>query len=107
VLGLVACGDDAGSPTTTKASTITTAAAAAATDSTAADRGFIGSADSAACRVDERTLEVAIDAFQALNNRLPASQAELVAAGFLRELSTNYEVEANGSVVPLDSGRCT
>ncbi len=53
------------------------------------------------CASDEQTVQTEIDAFQAMEGRLPTDEGELVAAGFKE--SKLHDV-VNGQIVPIDPG---
>ena len=57
------------------------------------------------CRAEERTLEVAVEAFVATKDRLPQSEAELVDAGFMRSESSHFDLD-DDEVVPSPGSPC-
>lgn len=65
----------------------------------------IGKTDAVACEEQQRSLELAIESFRALNGRLPTDESELVGMFIVNEVP-DYDVGANGSVVPSLTGRC-
>ena len=68
--------------------------------------GAPGQASDAACALDRRTLEAAVEAYELLNGALPTSQQELLEAQVIRELSIRFEVDAAGAVIPAPAGPC-
>ncbi len=72
--------------------------------------GIIGSADESACAAELRTLQTAQDVHWALNSAY-ADEAQLVAAGAVREPSTMYDVTVDGSgdyaIAPAPGSACT
>jgi hypothetical protein len=82
-------------PTTTPA---TTATAVTVTEATRTD---------AECTAGRRTLEVAIEAFHAMNGAIPATEAELVEADILRdEIATHDFDPATGEVFQAPGADC-
>lgn len=59
--------------------------------------GITDQGQDSACEADRATLEVAVEAYYAQNNRYPDSQAALT--GFLRSPSTLYDVGSGGSII--------
>ncbi|MGB8862098.1 MAG: hypothetical protein WCC60_22775 [Ilumatobacteraceae bacterium] len=68
----------------------------------AADMGPVSDED--ACAIERKTLEVASEAYAAQFGVAPASEAELVTAGFLRSEMVEYDLQG-GAVVAV-SGVC-
>ena len=72
-------------------------------------RGITDDGRENACETDERTLEVAVEAYFAQygGTAIPGGNPEqtLVDAGLMRDLSDNYDINANGDVVN-PSGKC-
>jgi hypothetical protein len=66
-----------------------------------------GEASDAACTIDRRTLESAVEAYWLINGEPPASQQELLDSQMIRELSERFEVSADGAVVPAPTGSCS
>lgn len=106
-LVLAGCGSD-GSGSTVDTTTI------GSTDVTV-DIGDVGSigdigaeaiddANSVSCDLDRQAVEMAVDAYTALNGEPPATIEDLVPE-FLRSISPNYFVGANGAVEVYD-GPC-
>lgn len=62
--------------------------------------------DAEECVVDRRTLEVAVDAFVAEYGAKPESEQDLVDGYVLRDLSENFDLAADGSIVPSPDGAC-
>lgn len=56
------------------------------------------------CEVDRKVMEVALEAYVATGGTLPATEADLVAAGFLRVESDDYDYD--GELVVAVSDRC-
>ena len=69
--------------------------------------GAPAQADGAACDVDRQTLEIAVEAFYALNGSLPTSQSDLVEGQLVKELSPRFDISADGAVVPSATSPCT
>jgi len=63
----------------------------------------IEQASALTCNQDAETLRQSIEIYTQLQGDPPADQAALVAAGYLREPSTLYDV-VNGQIVPVDPG---
>ena len=57
------------------------------------------------CRGVRATLEVAVDAFEASEGRLPENAQELVDAGLLQDLPADFEI-VDGEVVAVDGSTC-
>ena len=68
--------------------------------------GFFGSATSASCETDLKTLELAVESYRALNDRYPDSEAELIEGGLLVNQSEFHDVTAGGVIVPAPSQDC-
>jgi len=58
------------------------------------------------CVVDRRTLEVTVELYRDRFGVVPASEQDLVDASILRNLSENFDVTADGRVVPSPDGAC-
>lgn len=56
--------------------------------------------------VEQRTLETAVEAFYAENQRFPTDTLELFTEGFLRVEYTGFEIEADGAVVREPATPC-
>jgi hypothetical protein len=69
--------------------------------------GAPGDATDAACTVDRRTLELAVEAYQLLNNALATTQQELLDAQMIRELSVRFDISPGGAVVPAPASTCS
>ena len=72
-------------------------------------RGVTDRGNESACEADRQTLEVAVEAYFAQygGNSIPGTQEQaLVDAGFIRDLSDNYDVNANGDVNAQASSDC-
>ncbi len=66
-----------------------------------------GDVNRAACDSDRTTLEVAIEAFHAMNgDETVPTEADLVAAGLLRTESTGYDIDPTGALTPTAGGLC-
>jgi hypothetical protein len=65
----------------------------------------IGDADAVACDEQSHSLELAIESFRALNGRLPTDESELVGVFIVSEVR-DFDVGANGTVIPSLTGRC-
>ena len=63
-------------------------------------RGITNQGKQSTCAADKKTYEVASEAYWAQNQAWPANDAALVTGGLLRSDSINYDVGANGTVVP-------
>jgi len=64
----------------------------------------VGAARDEGCSLDRQTLETAVGVYTATQGRAPASEADMVSAGVLREPSALHDV-VNGAVVSADP-RC-
>lgn len=69
--------------------------------------GALGEADSAACDADRRTVEVAVEAYTALNGEPPAGEDDLVAQQLLGEASTMFDLDDTAAIVPAPGGPCS
>jgi hypothetical protein len=69
--------------------------------------GAPGQAVGAACSLDRQTLEMAIEAYELLTGSVATSQQELVDAQMIRELSPNFDVGADGALVPAPGSSCS
>jgi hypothetical protein len=120
VAGLVAltsaCGSDAGSdPAPVDDATPTTVATAgggagdavgSVGDAVQVAAGAPGQASDAACAADRQTLETAAELYLGLNGVLPPSQAALVDAQLIRELSSRFEIAPDGAIVAAPGSPC-
>ena len=61
----------------------------------------------AACTIDRRTLESAVEAYEVLNGALPTSQQDLVDAQTIREPSVRFEVAADGAAIAAPGSPCS
>jgi hypothetical protein len=71
------------------------------------DEGIVDQLGDVACAADLKTLLTAVDAFDALQGRLPASEDELVQTGLLRQASATHDVTPTGAVVPTAGSGCS
>ena len=71
-------------------------------------RGITSRGEASACETDRRTIEVAIEAYQAEHGDMPADEQALVDGGFIRELSSNWNFgeDAEDSLVADPDGKC-
>lgn len=67
--------------------------------------GVTSSNNADACDVEQRTFEMAVEAFYAVNGTDPGDAGDLVEAGILRDAGTNYFV-TDGVVTARPDGRC-
>ena len=58
------------------------------------------------CDTDRRTLEIAIEAYRAQLGKWPVDESDLVTTGMLRTMSSGYDLQADGVVVPAPGGGC-
>jgi prepilin-type N-terminal cleavage/methylation domain-containing protein len=63
-------------------------------------RGITSRGEDARCETDQRTVEVAVEAYVAENGDFPANMAALV-PDFLREASTLHSIDAAGNVTAI------
>lgn len=77
-----------------------------ATIVTFAVRGITDRGNRSACEADKKTLEVAVEAYNANYAVYPLDQDVLVTTGLLRSPSGKYEVQAGGNVAPIPGGGC-
>jgi hypothetical protein len=71
-------------------------------------RGITDQGQTSACDADEKTLQVAVEAYYAQEGNLlgdAATETELVGSGLLVEASGNYDV-AGGEVTATAGGKC-
>ena len=61
-------------------------------------RGITDDSRQNSCDTDQRTMEVAVEAYFAENGGSTVSEAALVTEGLIREQSTNMDVAADGTV---------
>ena len=66
----------------------------------------IAQADVLACQSDRTLLETAVDAYDLMQGARPTSDADLVAAGLLREESSLWDVTPDGSIVAAPDSGC-
>jgi hypothetical protein len=76
-------------------------------DAIAVAAGAPAKAQDAACVVDLQTLQAASELYLALNGALPTSQAELIDAQLIKEVSVRFEISAEGDIVPAPGSPCT
>jgi prepilin-type N-terminal cleavage/methylation domain-containing protein len=65
-------------------------------------RGITDQGQENACQTDARTLSVAVEAYFAQEGGTTVAEDDLVTAGLLREESSNYDVNADGTVVGVN-----
>ena len=71
-------------------------------------RGITDQGQTSACAADQKTLQVAVEAYYAQKGNTlgaAATETELVAAGLLAAASGNYDV-SNGVVSATSGGKC-
>ena len=79
-----------------------------ATVSTVAQvKGPLAGVTAAECAANRTTMEIAVQAYEALEGHLPASEEDLVTAGLIREVSPTYDVDADGRIVPSPASTCS
>jgi hypothetical protein len=76
-------------------------------DAIAVAAGAPGMAQDAACTTDLQSLQAASEVFLALNGALPTSQADLLDAQLIQEISVRFEISAEGDIVPAPGSPCT
>ena len=72
-------------------------------------RGVTDRGSESACEADRQTLEVAVEAYFAQygGNTIPGTPEQaLVDAGFIRDLSDNYDVDLDGNVDAQATSDC-
>ena len=60
--------------------------------------------ETSSCKADRKTLEVAIEAYYGDNGSLPADETALTNAGFIRDVSSRYDV--SGSTITAQNSTC-
>lgn len=66
----------------------------------------IDDASTATCDINRQTLEIAAQAYQALNGTLPTSQDDLVVAALIIEPAPGFEITPDGLVQAIAGGPC-
>lgn len=102
--GLAACAD--GEAAKQVSGAVDVVDVTAAPGETAADVGIIEQGYAQACDADRKTLELASEAFYAMNGSYPSAEADLVAAGLLRSESEGMDLAGDGSIVPAPGSHC-
>lgn len=72
-------------------------------------RGLTDRGQASACESDQRVIEVAVETWfadESLATSGTLTEAALVDAQLLRDESTLFDVQANGTVVPVTDGAC-
>ncbi len=69
------------------------------------DPGIFDQVNAVTCDADRQTLEIAIDAFTAMEGRPPTDETELV-GNFIREPSNGFDISPQGMVVPAPGSPC-
>jgi hypothetical protein len=59
------------------------------------------------CGTERETLQTAIDTFTMLEGAPPATEADLVTEGYLRDESTMFDLDPAGAIVPAPTSRCS
>jgi hypothetical protein len=58
------------------------------------------------CTTERTTLQTAIDAYTMLEGAPPTDEADLVTAGYLREASSMFDIDAAGTIVAAPGSAC-
>ena len=61
-------------------------------------RGITDQGQASACAADQKTLEVAVEAWYALKGAVDPTETDLVTGGLIRAASTTFDVGAGGTV---------
>lgn len=69
------------------------------------DPGIFDQVNAVTCDVELKTLEVAIDAFTAMEGRPPVDETELVGT-YIREASVGFDISPEGLPVPAPGSPC-
>jgi general secretion pathway protein G len=69
-------------------------------------RGITDDGQKNACETDERTMEVAVEAYFAKYGGTAVSEQDLVDSGLIRDLSDNADVTGTGGVTATAGGDC-
>jgi general secretion pathway protein G len=64
--------------------------------------GITDKGTTSACKADKKTYEVAVEAYYAQEGAYPADENVLDSLGFIRDVSSMYNVGANGAVTVQD-----
>jgi hypothetical protein len=115
-LSLAACGSDApgasgSSPTTSPAGLVAPTDPAPpvgpnlVTGEAAVGISAIQEAKAQLCDTERKTLEVAVEAYVAMNGDVPATEADLIPM-LLRTEVTGYDLDAAGNVLPAPGSAC-
>lgn len=70
------------------------------------DPGIFDQVNAATCDVELKTLQIAIDAFTAMEGRPPTDETELVGT-LIRDQVIGYDISAAGLPVPAPGSPCT
>jgi hypothetical protein len=105
---LAACADgEAAEQISNGLDAVDAAPAAPAPGGTVADGQVFQQVSSQVCGVERRTIELAVEAFYAIEGRYPTTERELVDAQVLREEVTSYDVAPDGVITPAPGSTCT
>lgn len=63
-------------------------------------------ANALSCDTERRTIEMALQAYEAVVGSAPSSEADLVTQGILREESALYDLDPTGAIVPATGSSC-
>ena len=105
---VTSCGSDGSSTATTVVRAVATPptvsiAGAGITEGT----GILGSSKSAACDLDQRELEAAVDVQAAMNGDQPVTEADLVTNGLIKAESVLHDIGPGNVVTASAAGGCT
>jgi len=68
--------------------------------------GITDKGQTSACKADKKTYEVAVEAYYAQEGAYPADETVLDSSGFVRDVSSLYDVGASGAVT-VEDVKCT
>lgn len=103
--GLAACAD--GEAAKQVSGAVDVVDTLASNSASAANDGIMEQTSQLVCETDRKTLQVALEAYYAMNGAYPNDESELVTAGFLRAESEQLDVLPGGIVQVAPTSSCT
>jgi inosine-uridine nucleoside N-ribohydrolase len=85
---------------------VTTDVTLAAGETAPPDQGIVQQSNAAVCDVERKTLEIALEAYYAMNGSYPVAESDLVTSGLLREESVGLDIAPDGVIVPAAGAGC-
>jgi hypothetical protein len=103
--GLAACADGEAAKQVSDAVDMVDVTAAPG-GTAAPDQGIVQQSNAAVCAVERKTLEIALEAYYAMNGSYPTVESDLVTSGLLREESVGLDIAPDGVIVVAPGTGC-